>query len=206
VSTASAPAGRWIAFEGGDGCGKSTQASLLARSLGAVLTLEPGGTAIGRLIRGVLLDPAHDAMDARAEALLYAGDRAQHVVEVVEPALAAGTHVVADRSAFSSLAYQAFGRGMPLDEVRAVNHWATGGRWPDLVVLLDADPLVLAHRLGAELDRIEQADPGFHQRVRDGYLTLATDAPGSWVVLDADQPVDALAADVEAAVRARLVR
>lgn len=198
--------GRWIAFEGGDGCGKSTQAARLAASLGAVLTREPGGTTIGRLIRGVLLDPAHDAMEARAEALLLAADRAQHVAEVVVPALSAGRHVVADRSAFSSLAYQAHGRGLPVDDVRRVNHWATGGRWPDLVVLLDADPAVLAHRLGTELDRIEQADPGFHQRVREAYLALAGEAPGHWLVLDAELGRDDLAAEVERAVRERLGR
>jgi dTMP kinase len=192
--------GRWIAFEGGDGCGKSTQAARLAAALGAVLTREPGGTAIGRLVRGVLLDPAHDAMEARAEALLLAADRSQHVAEVVAPALAAGRDVVADRSAFSSLAYQAFGRGLPVDEVRQVNDWATQGRWPDLVVLLDADPAVLARRLGTELDRIELADPGFHERVRTGYLELAAAEPDRWLVLDAEQPVEVLAVKVAAAV------
>ena len=202
-----APAGRpgcFVAFEGGDGCGKSTQAARLAAHLGAVLTREPGGTAIGRLIRGVLLDPAHDAMQARAEALLLAADRAQHLAEVVAPALAAGRDVVADRSAYSSLAYQAYGRGLPVEEVRQVNHWATNGRWPDLVLLVDADPSLLAHRLGTELDRIEQADPGFHQRVRDGFLSLAAAEPERFVVLDAEQPVDHLAASVRAVVRERL--
>jgi dTMP kinase len=198
--------GCWIAFEGGDGCGKSTQAARLASALDAVLTREPGGTTIGRLIRGVLLDPAHDAMEARAEALLLAADRAQHVAEVVLPALTAGRDVVADRSAFSSLAYQAHGRGLPVDDVRRVNHWATGGRWPDLVVLLDADPAVLAHRLGTELDRIEQADPGFHQRVREAYLALAGEAPDHWLVLDAELGPDDLADAVGRAVRERLGR
>ena len=106
-----------------------------------MLTREPGGTTIGELVRGVLLDPAHDAMVDRAEALLYAADRAQHLVEVVEPALAAGRHVVSDRSALSSVAYQGYGRGLGAEAVWRVNDWAIGGRWPDLVVLLDVRPV-----------------------------------------------------------------
>jgi len=198
--------GRWIAFEGGDGCGKSTQAARLAARLGAVLTREPGGTAIGQLIRGVFLDPAHDRMEARAEALLVAADRAQHTAEVVAPALDAAQLVVSDRSAYSSLAYQAHGRGLSLDMVRAVNDWATEGRWPDLVVLLDADPKLLAHRLGNDLDRFEQADHDFHERVRTAYLHMAAQAPDVWVVLDAQLAVDELSEAVGSAVEDRLRR
>jgi len=198
--------GRFIAFEGGDGSGKSTQAARLAGALGAVLTREPGGTEIGRLIRGVLLDPAHDVMSDRAEALLYAADRAQHLVEVVEPALQAGRHVVSDRSAWSSVVYQGVGRGLGLDAVRAINDWALEGRWPDLVVLLDVDPTVAATRFTRDLDRLEQAGPGFHQAVRDAYLSLAAADPERWVVVDGGGDPDAVTAAVAAEVSTRLDR
>ena len=168
----------YIALEGGDACGKSTQAVLLADALGALLTREPGGTTIGGLIRGVLLDPAHDAMVDRAEALLYAADKAQHVAEVVEPALAAGRDVVSDRSAWSSVAYQGFGRGLGGERVRAINDWALDGRWPDLVVLLDLDPSEMAKRLRRAPDRLEQAGDGFHERVRDGLPGAGCRRPG----------------------------
>jgi dTMP kinase len=198
--------GRFIAFEGGDGSGKSTQAARLAGALGAVLTREPGGTEIGRLIRGVLLDPAHDVMSDRAEALLYAADRAQHLVEVVEPALQAGRHVVSDRSAWSSVVYQGVGRGLGLDAVRAINDWALEGRWPDLVVLLDVDPTVAATRFTRDLDRLEQAGPSFHQAVRDAYLSLAAADPERWVVVDGGGDPDAVTAAVAAEVSTRLDR
>src|SRR5688572_12375409 len=113
---------RWIALEGGEGSGKSTQATRLGERLQAVVTREPGGTTIGAKVRAVLLDPDL-VVDERAEALLMAADRAQHVAEVVRPALAAGTCVVSDRSAFSSLAYQGYGRGLPLEEVRSLCDW-----------------------------------------------------------------------------------
>lgn len=196
--------GRLIALEGGEGCGKSTQVMHLAADLAGLVTREPGGTAVGRLIRGVLLDPAHEGLVARSEALLLAADRAQHAAEVVEPALAAGTHVVSDRSAYSSLAYQGFGRGLPIDEVRALNDWALAGRWPDLVLLLDLDLEVAATRITRDLDRIERAGDAFHQRVRAGYLQLAASDPERWVVLDADRSPDEVAFAVRAAVRERL--
>lgn len=193
---------RYVALEGGDACGKSTQARRLADAIGAVLTREPGGTTIGGLVRGVLLDPAHDAMVDRAEALLYAADRAQHLAEVVEPALAAGRHVVSDRSALSSVAYQGYGRGLGPEEVWRVNDWAIGGRWPDVVVLLDVDPSVMATRLQRAPDRLERAGDGFHERVREGYQAMAASDPDPkrWIVIDGSQDEEAIAAEVLAAV------
>ncbi|MGH9269130.1 MAG: dTMP kinase, partial [Acidimicrobiales bacterium] len=140
--------GRWVALEGGDGTGKSTQARLLAGALGAVCTREPGGTAIGSRIRSLVLDAGAAELDHRAEALLLAADRAQHVAEVVGPALARGDDVVSDRSAWSALAYQGAGRGLGVEVVRSVCDWASGGLWPDLVVLLDLAPEVAFARLG----------------------------------------------------------
>ncbi len=166
--------GRYIAFEGAEGCGKTTQAALLAAELGAVLTRETGGTAIGERIRTVLHDPGDTHLDPVAEALLIAGDRAQHRAEVVAPALAAGRDVVSDRSVWSSIAYQGYGRGLPLEIVRQVNDWALGGRWPDLVVLLEVPADETARRLaGRALDRFEQEDPAFFDRVAAGFRRLA---------------------------------
>ncbi len=197
-------AGRFIALEGGEGCGKSTQAARLAAALDAVLTREPGGTAIGRQVRALLLDPATEGLAARAEALLMAADRAQHVEEVVRPALADGRHVVTDRYAASSLAYQGYGRGLPVEEVARLSTWASGGLWPDLTVLLDVSSDVAAARLGADRDRFEREGDGFHGRVRDGFLALAAADSARWVVLDGAAPVDEVAVAVAAAVRQRL--
>ena len=191
---------RYIAFEGGDACGKSTQARRYAERTGALLTREPGGTVIGTLVRGVLLDPAHEAMVDRAEALLYAADRAQHQAEVIQPALAAGRDVVSDRSALSSVAYQGYGRGLGAKQVRAINDWAIGGRWPDLAVLIDADPAVMATRLQRAPDRLEQAGDGFHERVRAGYLAMVAAEPHRWVVVDGTGSEDEVAAAVAAAL------
>jgi len=199
------PSGHYIALEGGDGSGKSTQARLLANDLGAVLTREPGGTTIGELIRGVLLDPSHDHMDDRAEALLYAADRAQHQVEVVMPALAQGRHVVSDRSAWSSVVYQGAARGLGTDAVHLLNDWALQGRWPHLVVLLDLDAGHAAARFVRDLDRLEQAGAAFHERVREAYLALASADRQHWTVVDAGGDPDTVAKAVRAAVRDRLV-
>lgn len=196
--------GRFIAFEGGEACGKSTQSGRLADSLDAVITREPGGTAIGARLRSLLLDPDTVGLDPRAEALLMAADRAQHLAEVVRPALESGRHVVSDRSAYSSLAYQGAGRGLAIDEVRRISDWASVGVWPDLVVLLEVAPVVAAERLGPGLDRIEQLDDAFHQRVAEGFRALAAAEPDRWVVLDGSQPVEAVDAAVRAAVRDRL--
>jgi dTMP kinase len=196
---------RYIALEGAEGCGKSTQAAWLASDLGAVLTREQGGTAIGQLVRGILLDPAHTELDHHAEALLNAADRAQHLAEVVLPALAAGRHVVSDRSVYSTLAYQGYGRGLPLDEVRRLNDWAIRGRWPDLAVLIAVDPSRLDERLrGRTLDRFERESHGFHERVRAGFAEMATAEPERWLVVDGNPPPQHVRAAIRAGIRERL--
>ncbi|HLM65397.1 MAG TPA: dTMP kinase [Acidimicrobiales bacterium] len=195
---------RFVVFEGGEAAGKSTQAARLAARLGAVLTREPGGTAVGAAIRGLLLDPANAGFDDRAEALLMAADRAQHVAEVVRPALAAGRHVVSDRYVGSSLAYQGYGRGLPLDEVRRLSAWATGGLGPDVVVLLDVPRHAATVRIDARPDRMEAAGDAFHQRVADGYHALAAAEPDRWVVVDGTPEPEVVEAAVWAAVTARV--
>lgn len=195
--------GRWIALEGGEGCGKSTQARILAEARGAVLTREPGGTPVGRSIRQLLLDPATVALDARAEALLMAADRAQHVREVVLPALNADRDVVSDRSAWSSLAYQGYGRKLGVDEVKALCDYATDGRWPDLALLLDVPPATATDRMGAARDRLEAEGDGFHSRVAEGFRALVADHPDSWVLIDGVGSVEAVSARIAAAVSRR---
>ena len=196
--------GRFIAFEGGEACGKSTQAARLAEALGAVLTREPGGTVIGAKLRALVLDPSTEGLEDRAEALIMAADRAQHVAEVVAPALASGRHVVSDRFAGSSIAYQGHGRGLPVAEVRQLSEWATGGVWPDLVVLLDVPSAIADERLGATRDRMEAEPAAFHAAVLEGFRAQATDDPGRWVVLDGRGTIDEVAASVRSAVRERL--
>lgn len=196
--------GRWIALEGGEGCGKSTQARLLADRLGAVLTREPGGTAVGERIRSLVLDPAVPSLDDRAEALLMAADRAQHVAERVGPALAAGRHVVSDRSAFSSLAYQGHGRRLGVDKVERLCSWATAGRWPDVAVLLEVPPEAGLARLGRARDRVESADAAFHARVADGFTELAEADPARWLRVDGVGTVEEVAGRVTAACTAWL--
>lgn len=195
----------YIAFEGAEGCGKSTQARRLADALGAVLTRETGGTTIGRRLREILHDTDVTELDDRAETLIVAADRAQHVAEVVRPALAAGRHVVSDRSVYSTLAYQGYGRGLPIDEVRAVNEWAIGDTWPDLVVLLTVPPAVTAERMSRrELDRFEQAGAEFHARVDAGFAQMAAADPDRWVVVTATGPVEAVARHIRKTVQERL--
>jgi dTMP kinase len=195
----------YVALEGAEGCGKSTQARRLAESMDAVLTRETGGTAIGARLRAILHDVAVTDLDARAEALVVAGDRAQHLAEVVRPELAAGRHVVSDRSVWSSLAYQGYGRGLDVDDVRRINEWAVGGRWPDLALLLEVPDEIAAERLRErELDRFEREAADFHARVVEGFRALAAHHPQSWVVLDATGTPDEVAAAVRAAVAERL--
>lgn len=196
--------GRLIAVEGVDASGKSTQAQLLAESLGAVSTFQFGATEVGAVIRRMLLDPDNDALDDRTEALLIVADKAQHVSEVVGPALRAGRDVVTDRFTASTLAYQGYGRGLDLAELRTMMHFATGGIEPDLNLLLDV-PLELAtRRLGSSVDRFEGAGLGFLDRVRAGYLAMAEADPAHWAVVNADGPVAEVAARVLSAVRDRL--
>lgn len=196
--------GRLIAFEGGETVGKSTQARLLAERLGARLTFEPGATDLGAQIRSLVLDPSESPLSSRAEALLMAADRAQHVAEVIRPALDAGTHVVTDRFIGSSLAYQGFGRGLGVDDVLALSLFATAGLHSDLNVLLEVSEEVARSRQASPGDRIEAEDADFHQRVLDGFRILAEQNPERWVVIDGGRPVDEVAEAVYAAVRDRL--
>ena len=192
---------RLIVFEGGEGSGKSTQAALLATRLGALLTREPGGTEIGRRIRALVLDDAVGAaLDVRAEALLMAADRAQHVAEVIRPALERGVDVVSDRFTGSTLAYQGFARGLPVAELAKLSTWATGGLEADLVILLDVPAAVAATRMKPEADRMESAGDDFHRRVAEGYLALAAGDPQRWRVVDGSGSVT----EVEALVTAAL--
>ncbi|HEX2193110.1 MAG TPA: dTMP kinase [Acidimicrobiales bacterium] len=189
--------GRLIAFEGGEASGKSTQAATLAERLDALVTREPGGTAVGRRVRDVVLDPEAAGLHPRAEALLVAADRAQHVAEVVAPALAAGRDVVTDRFSGSTLAYQGYGQGLALDDLVWLSGWASDGLEPDLVVLLEVDPVVAAARQGGRaLDRLEAYDAEFHERVRDGYRALARADRERWVVVDGNGSESEVAARV----------
>lgn len=200
--------GLLIAFEGGDGAGKSTQVHALAawlreRGQDVVTTREPGGTSAGTAIRGLLLDPS-TTVSPRAEALLYAADRADHVDSLVLPALRRGAVVITDRFIDSSLAYQGAGRELALDEVRRLSAWATGGLVPDLTVVLDLPVEVALARAGAAPDRLEAEPLAFHERVRAGFLELAGKEPHRYLVVDAELPPEQVAASVQAAVAALL--
>ena len=196
--------GRLIAVEGVDASGKSTQARLLAESLGAVFTFQFGATDVGAVIRRLLLDPANDSVDDRTEALLIIADKAQHVAEVVAPALQSGRDVVTDRFTASTLAYQGYGRGLDLGELSMMLRFATGGLEPDLNLLLEIRPELSLLRLGSSMDRFEGAGRGFLDRVRAGYLAMAEADPARWAVVDASVGVDQVAARVLSAVRERL--
>jgi dTMP kinase len=192
-----------IAFEGGEGAGKSTQVRrlqewLTEEGLVARATFEPGATPSGGRIRAIVLDPASAGLSPRSEALLYAADRAQHVHDVLRPALDAGEVVITDRFVDSSLAYQGAGRTIPMDDVRSISRWATQGLQPDLTVLLDLPPEVgLARARGrAAADRLESESLDFHQRVRRTFNALAEAEPDRYLVLDARRSPDELAADI----------
>lgn len=193
-----------IAIEGGEGSGKSTQAARLATALGARLTREPGGTEVGERIRSLLLDPDGAPIAPRTEALLMAAARAQHVVEVLTPALEEGRTVVTDRYIGSSLAYQGFGQGLPVEDVAALSAFAVAGVVPDLVVLLSVAPEVGARRLTGRPDRVESLGAVFHRRVADGFAALAAADPARWVVVDGAGTEDEVADRLRAAVEARL--
>jgi dTMP kinase len=200
------PPGVFIAFEGGEGAGKTTQARLIAiwlRELGydVVTTREPGATKIGMRLRALLLDTAHAGMSGRAEALLYAADRAEHVHSVIDPALHRGAVVITDRYIDSSLAYQGAGRGLPEAEIARLNSWATNGRQPILTILLDMDPEVGINRRARSADRLEAEPLDFHRRVRAGFLTLAKAAPGRYLVLDATLPPDDISQVIKDRIR-----
>jgi dTMP kinase len=194
----------FITFEGMEGCGKSTQAQRLCARLSerALLTCEPGGTALGQSIRELLLNPARGAMAPVAEALLYLADRSQHVVEVIRPALEAGRTVVSDRYVDSTLAYQGYGRGLPMDLLLAVTELATGGLKPDLTLFLDVPVELGLERVGkrGRHDRLESERLEFHQRVHRGYLDLIAREPRRWALVDGQGSEDEVAARVDAAV------
>ncbi|MBU4532968.1 MAG: dTMP kinase [Eubacteriales bacterium] len=190
----------FIVFEGIDGVGKTTQINLLqdrltAAGLRVLVTREPGGTRLGEIIRGVLLNPVHSEMAPETESLLYVAARAQFVREVVRPALADGMVVLSDRYADSTLAYQGYGRRLDVARLGEINGLATGDLHPALTVLLDLPVEAALARTGAkERDRLEQETGAFYQRVRDGYLALAGANPEQYLVLDAVTPPEELAA------------
>lgn len=194
----------YIAFEGGEGSGKSTQAHRLAERLGALVTHEPGNTELGAQLRALLLGVGGAPVSPRAETLMMAADRAQHMAEVVRPALERGDHVISDRTAFSSLAYQGGGRELGVDAVRAVNEWALDGLWPDLVILLECEPSTARERRARALDRLEAEDAEFHRRVHQTFAHLAAQDPQRWVVVDATGSIDEVEQRVWEAVEARL--
>ncbi len=201
-------AGLFVVFEGGDGVGKTTQADLLEAWLSprgheVVRTFEPGDTAVGGVIRRIVLDPATGDLSPRAEALLYAADKAQHVFAVVQPALARGAVVVCDRYVDSMLAYQGAGRVLAEDEVERLARWATEDLRPDLTVVLDVSPHHAVH-VKAEKDRLEAAGDTFHDRAREHFLALAARRPDEYLVLDARLPREVIAGRVVDRVRAML--
>lgn len=191
--------GRFISFEGLDGSGKSTQLAalsrvLIARGLPVLTTREPGGTPVGEAIRRVVLNTEFSGMSARTELLLYLASRVEHVEQVIRPALTRGSVVLCDRFSEATLAYQAFGRGLPIDDVRALVEFGACGVEPDLVILLDLpveDGLARVRERRAD-NRIDREAVAFHQRVRDGYLALAAQAPHRFKVCDARRPVEDL--------------
>ena len=198
----------FITFEGPEGSGKTTQIALLAQVLMArrhsvLMTREPGGTRIGDAIRSVLLDASHTEMSARAEALLFNAARAQLVDQVIKPALARGEIVLCDRYGDSTLAYQGYGHGQPREPLRRLIEYATGVLTPDLTIYLDLDVRkgLARKRAGAaeEWNRIEEKALAYHEAVRRGYLEMAAES-ARWLVVDADQPVEAIHTQILARV------
>jgi len=201
-----APHGLFIAFEGGEGSGKTTQARLIAiwlREIGydVVTTHEPGATKVGMRLRALLLDTAHTGMSPHAEALMYAADRAEHVASVIQPALDRGAIVISDRYVDSSLAYQGNGRGLSRADIAQLNRWATGGRMPDLTILLDMPPEAGLGRRARSADRLEAEPPEFHRRVRAGFLELARADPSRYLVLDATRSVAEVSSEIKDRIR-----
>jgi len=203
----------FLSFEGGEGSGKSVQTAALARSLGergrdVVLTREPGGTPAGERIREILLHAREAPLSPEAEVLLYSAARAQLVREVIRPALDAGRIVIADRYFDSTLAYQGYGHGVALEQIRGVTGLAVGGLVPDRTFLLDVPVSVALPRSGwrsaATWDRFEVLGSDFHERVRDGYLRLAAAEPERFVVVRGDRDEASIASDIRREVDALL--
>jgi dTMP kinase len=196
--------GLFLAFEGGDGAGKSTQAAQLAgalesRGFTVLRTREPGGTPIGEQLRSLVLDHGHGHIDAHTEALIFAASRAAHASQVIRPALERGEIVLTDRYIDSSVAYQGAGRDLGTEAVRDINEWATSGLQPDLTVLLDVDPVLGRRRRtagDAAEDRLESEADDFHARIRAAFLALAATRPENYLVLPARLPVEELAARI----------
>lgn len=203
--------GLWITLEGGDGSGKTTQAALLEQWLReqgrrVVRTREPGGTDVGVLIRDIVLHHRGD-IAPRAEALLYAADRAHHVATLVRPAIARGDVVLQDRYLDSSVAYQGAGRVLDGGEIRDLSLWATEVALPDVTVLLDVDPATARGRLDAAdkpFDRLEAEKSAFHERVRAAFLALAEADPDRFLVVDATRAIDEIAAEIRSRVAPHL--
>ena len=194
---------KFIAFEGGDASGKSTQALRVSDTLNAVFTREPGGTTVGESLRTILLDP-NEIVAVRAEALLMAASRAQLVAEVIRPALLKGQHVVTDRFIASSLAYQGYASGLPIDEVLSLSLFATESLTPDLTILIDISIEESFNRRGQNPDRFEQEDRSFHEKVRNGYLELAEAEKEKWVVIDGTGTLEEVDVLVDQAIKERL--
>ena len=196
---------RYIALEGLEGCGKSTHTKRLGEHLGAVITREPGGTRIGSLLRGILADTENTDLAPRTEALLMAADRAQHMAEIIEPALTRGQHVVSDRSIYSTLAYQGYGRRLGTTELLSISTWALNGRLPDVVVFIDVPTQILNERLAKRnLDRFEREGTDFFARINDGFHELMAADPQRWIVIDGTAPKDDVEADIRRQVTDRL--
>ena len=197
--------GKYIAFEGLEGCGKSTHVKRLAESLDAVATREPGGTRVGAMLRAILADPENTDIDARTELLLMTADRAQLMSEVIEPTLASGRHVVSDRSVYSTLAYQGYGRGLGVDTIRSINEWALNQTLPDIVVWIRIPREEAERRLAKrDLDRFEREGADFFARIADGFAEMAAADPNRWILIDGTLPKDDVQAAILAAVAPRL--
>lgn len=197
----------YIALEGLEGCGKSTHTTRLGEHLGAVVTREPGGTRIGAMLRAILADPDNTDLSSRTEALLMAADRAQHMAEVIAPALARGQHVVSDRSVYSTLAYQGYGRQLNVAELLNISTWALADRLPDVVVFISVPTDILNERLAKRnLDRFEREGAEFFARINDGFTKLRNADPDRWIVIDGTQPKDDVEIAIRTAVTARLNR
>lgn len=207
--------GFFITLEGGDGSGKTTilgrvAAYLQNHSMPYIITREPGGIEIAEKIRSIILDPAHTAMDARTEALLYAAARSQHLAEVVEPALEQGITVLCDRFVDSSLVYQGVARGLGIEAVREINRFATGGRMPDLTFYLDVDPEVGLARINAnqsrEVNRLDLESLEFHQKVKAGYEQVIAAEKQRIVVLDANRPIHMVEQELVQVLKDRILK
>lgn len=204
--------GKFITFEGIDGSGKSTQVALLKERLEAldrtvVIVREPGGTVLSEQIRGLLLDHHSRDLSKRAEALLFSTARAQLVHEVIIPALERGEIVLCDRYADSTIAYQGYGRELPLNEIITIQEFATNNIQPDIKILLDLSVDVAATRLlGSYADRMESAGRAFQERIRQGYLKMAQAAPGEWLVVNGDQPVEKIAGEIASRVVKEIIK